>query len=261
MRKTLHWILNFTNFLKNISFLPWWWLPFSHQLIHMLQWVRVRIYKLRRLHDGRSAEFKSEVTALFVFLYLCICMFLYFCICVFVYVQYVKLCICQSVLSAELQSGVTGGRRWMDRPSSADRSSIHSLLPCPPSPSLSLSLWSSPPVTHSVIAQSVIEDEDEDDDDDDFQHDEVGMMTSQMTKTKSPPCLSWSVSWSNDDDISISFYHCPDAPNAQCTHICFGVCGDYMVDHHTQLVFIATILFPIALLPHVASLIYLFTTI
>ena len=140
MRKTLHWILNFTNFLKNISFLPWWWLPFIHQLIHMLQWVRVRIYKLRRLHDGRSAEFKSEVTALFVFLYLCICMFLYFCICVFVYVQYVNLCICQSVLSAELQSGVTGGRRWMDRPSSADRSSIHSLLPCPPSPSLSLSL-------------------------------------------------------------------------------------------------------------------------
>ena len=261
MRKTLHWILNFTNFLKNISFLPWWWLPFSHQLIHMLQWVRVRIYKLRRLHDGRSAEFKSEVTALFVFLYLCICMFLYFCICVFVYVQYVKLCICQSVLSAELQSGVTGGRRWMDRPSSADRSSIHSLLPCPPSPSLSLSLWSSPPVTHSVIAQSVIEGEDEDDDDDDFQHDEVGMMTSQMTKTKSPPYVSLGPCHGPMTMIFLSVSITVPMHQMHSVHVCFGVCGDYMVDHHTQLVFIATILFPIALLPHVASLIYLFTTI
>ena len=219
MRKTLHWILNFTNFLKNISFLPWWWLPFSHQLIHMLQWVRVRIYKLRRLHDGRSAEFKSEVTALFVFLYLCICMFLYFCICVFVYVQYVKLCICQSVLSAELQSGVTGGRRWMDRPSSADRSSIHSLLPCPPSPSLSLSLILA--TRHTLCHRPVCHRgrgrgwrwrwfPGWRGGDDDFPDD----------KDKIPPlCLSWSVSWSNDDDISISFYHCPDAPNAQCTRM------------------------------------------
>ena len=53
--------------------------------------------------------------------------------------------------------------------------------PVPPR-TLSLSLGSSPPVTHSVIAQSVIEDVNEDDEneeDDDDKDDEGGRMTSK----------------------------------------------------------------------------------
>ena len=82
--------------------------------------------------------------------YHCICALVYLCIFVFVY-----LCICQSILSAELESGVTGGRRWMDRPSSADRSSIHSLPPCPPSPPVSLSLSDPRHPSHTLSSPSL----------------------------------------------------------------------------------------------------------
>ena len=217
MRKTLHWILNFTNFLKNISFLPWWWLPFIHQLIHMLQWVRVRIYKLRRRHDGRSAEFKSEVTALFVFLYLCICMFLYFCICVCAVCEIMYLPVRPVCRVAEW-----GDRRAkMDGPSLVGGQVINTLAAALSPLALSLSLSLILATRHTLCHRPVCHRGRGrgwrwrwfpawPGGDDDFPDD----------KDKIPPlCLSWSVSWSNDDDISISFYHCPDAPNAQCTRM------------------------------------------
>ena len=86
-------------------------------------------------------------------------------------------------------------------------------------------------------------------------------MTSQMTKTKSPPYVSLGPCHGPMTMIFLSVSITVPMHQMHSVHVCFGVSGDYMIVHHTQLVFIATILFPIALLPHVASLIYLFSTI